>query len=66
MWPDLPDPAAIRYAMAWGPPEGLLASLPNLKAIFSLGAGVDHIVLAEAPAGRADRQDRERPTSPGG
>jgi glyoxylate/hydroxypyruvate reductase A len=45
VWPNLPDPVAIRYAMAWRPPEGMLASLPNLVAIFSLGAGVDHIVL---------------------
>jgi len=47
VWPDLPDPAAIRYALVWGPPEGLLASLPNLAAIFSLGAGVDHLVFQE-------------------
>jgi len=38
------DPAAIDYAAVWQPPPGLLASLPNLKAIFSMGAGVDHIL----------------------
>lgn len=42
--PDLPDPAAVGYALVWQPPEGLLASLPNLEAIFSLGAGVDHLI----------------------
>ncbi|TDH39380.1 glyoxylate/hydroxypyruvate reductase A [Pseudohoeflea suaedae] len=36
------DPS-IRFAVVWKQPEGLLSSLPNLKAIFSLGAGVDHI-----------------------
>ncbi len=36
------DPAAIRYAFAWKPAAGLLAGLPNLEVIFSLGAGVDH------------------------
>ncbi|MEO9873358.1 MAG: glyoxylate/hydroxypyruvate reductase A [Anderseniella sp.] len=44
-WPDgdtaLED---IDYALAWQPPEGVLASFSNLKAIFSLGAGVDHIL----------------------
>src|SRR5262249_40115678 len=28
----------------WRPPPGLLASLPKLKLILSLGAGVDHIL----------------------
>jgi glyoxylate/hydroxypyruvate reductase A len=41
--PDIGDPTDIRYACAWKPPAGLLASLPNLQAIFSLGAGVDHL-----------------------
>ncbi|HMN84684.1 MAG TPA: glyoxylate/hydroxypyruvate reductase A [Bauldia sp.] len=45
IWPDVPDPAAIRYVLAWKPPAEALAGLPNLAAIFSLGAGVDHIVL---------------------
>ncbi|HXC54285.1 MAG TPA: glyoxylate/hydroxypyruvate reductase A [Rhizomicrobium sp.] len=39
------DPAAIEYAVSFRPPPGLLASLPNLKAIFSLGAGVDGFLL---------------------
>lgn len=34
---------AIEYAVVWKQPPGLLENLPNLKAIFSLGAGVDHI-----------------------
>jgi glyoxylate/hydroxypyruvate reductase len=34
----------IRYALAWRPPPHVLESLPNLKAIFSLGAGVDAIL----------------------
>ncbi len=44
VWPDLGDPGDIVYALAWNPKPGLLASLPNLKAIFSLGAGVDGIL----------------------
>lgn len=38
------DPATIAYALCWFPAEGLLASLPNLKVIFSMGAGIDHIL----------------------
>ena len=38
------DPADIAYACVWKPPHGLLKTLPNLKAVFSLGAGVDHVL----------------------
>jgi glyoxylate/hydroxypyruvate reductase len=42
--PDEPfDRAEIRYALSWRHPPGELADLPNLKIIFSLGAGVDHL-----------------------
>jgi glyoxylate/hydroxypyruvate reductase A len=34
-------PEEIDYALSFRPPPGLLKSLPNLKAVFSLGAGVD-------------------------
>lgn len=44
VWPDIGEPAAIDYALVWRPEPGLLASLPNLKLILSLGAGVDHIL----------------------
>jgi glyoxylate/hydroxypyruvate reductase len=37
------DRAPIRYALSWRHPPGALASLPNLAAIFSLGAGADHL-----------------------
>ena len=37
------DPAEVDYAVAWKPPQGLLKRYPNLKAILSLGAGVDHL-----------------------
>jgi glyoxylate/hydroxypyruvate reductase len=39
----------INYALAWRPEPYVLQGLPNLKAIFSLGAGVDAI-LADATA----------------
>lgn len=42
--PDIGDPADIDAALVWRPPAGLLASLPNLQVIFSLGAGVDAVL----------------------
>jgi glyoxylate/hydroxypyruvate reductase A len=36
------DPS-IRYAVVWKQKPNVLASLPNLRAIFSIGAGVDHL-----------------------
>lgn len=49
------DPS-IDYAVVWKHPQGILKSLPNLKAIFSLGAGVDHIMtdtdLPDVPIAR--------------
>lgn len=44
-WQDVTDPAAVDAALCWLPPEGWLASLPNLKIVHSLGAGVDHVLL---------------------
>jgi glyoxylate/hydroxypyruvate reductase len=38
------DPASIHYAAVWKPEPGLLAGLPNLRAIFNLGAGVDALL----------------------
>lgn len=33
----------IVYALVHAPPPGLLGSLPNLRAVFSLWAGIDHL-----------------------
>lgn len=44
-WPE--DPS-IRYAVAWSQRPGSLSGLPNLKAIFSVGAGVDHLLADPA------------------
>jgi glyoxylate/hydroxypyruvate reductase A len=35
------DPAAVDYALGFRPEPGFLKTLPNLKIVFSLGAGVD-------------------------
>lgn len=44
LWPEVGDPAAIDAAFVWRHPHGALAAFPNLRAIFSLGAGVDGIL----------------------
>ncbi len=41
---DDPPGAAADWAVVWKPPHGALARLTGLKCIFSLGAGVDHIL----------------------
>ena len=62
---DLRDRAEVRYAATWRHRHGALRDLPNLKAIFSLGAGVDHLLgdphLPDVPIARvvdADLRDR--------
>lgn len=37
----------VEFAVVWAPPRGRLAQFPNLKYIFSIGAGVTHITLDE-------------------
>jgi len=53
LWPDEAEPRdAIDYALVWKPPTGLLRTFPNLKAILSLGAGIDGILCdPDLPAG---------------
>ncbi len=43
-WPDIGERASIEYALVWQPEPGLLASLPNLRLIVGLGAGIDHLL----------------------
>jgi glyoxylate/hydroxypyruvate reductase A len=43
-WPEIGDRSVIDYALVWHPEPGLLATLPNLKMIFGLGAGIDHLL----------------------
>ncbi|MEM7358327.1 MAG: glyoxylate/hydroxypyruvate reductase A [Pseudomonadota bacterium] len=42
-YPDIPDRAAIKYAVVWEHPHGDLLNYPNLRAILNLGAGTDHL-----------------------
>jgi glyoxylate/hydroxypyruvate reductase len=41
--PNGPADPSIAYAVVWKQKPNVLSALPNLKAIFSIGAGVDHL-----------------------
>jgi glyoxylate/hydroxypyruvate reductase len=55
------DRSSVRYVATWGPKPGSLSGLPNLEAIFSLGAGVDHLMsypdLPDVPIVRVAQDD---------
>ncbi len=55
------DRREVHYAVTWKHPPGSLAGLPNLAAIFSLGAGVDHLMgddrLPDVPIVRVVDED---------
>jgi glyoxylate/hydroxypyruvate reductase A len=55
------DRRKVRYAATWGPKPGSLSGLPMLEAIFSLGAGVDHLMgypdLPDVPVVRVAQDD---------
>lgn len=55
------DRSRIRYVATWGPKPGSLDHLPALEAIFSLGAGVDHLMgypgLPDVPIVRVAQDD---------
>jgi len=49
LWPDrLGNPDEVAYAAAWLPPAGAFGAFKNLRAIFSLGAGVDGVLADRA------------------
>lgn len=43
-WPELGDPQQIDFAVLWRHPPGLLKSMTGLKAVSSMGAGVEHLL----------------------
>lgn len=48
VWPDITDPDAVTLAVLWQHPAGVTDNFPNLKAVTSLGAGMDHIIADQA------------------
>ncbi len=51
VWPEAEDLGRVRYAVVCNPPAGVLKQCPNLEAIFSMWAGIDHL-----------KSDPERPS----
>lgn len=51
VYPDIGDPAEVRYVLAWKPFPGFFAPFPNLALVTNLGAGIDSL------AGRSDLPD---------
>lgn len=56
VWPQVEGSTQVEAVLAWNPPPGELRRYPNLKAILSMGAGVDHLLgdpdLPDAPIAR--------------
>jgi glyoxylate/hydroxypyruvate reductase A len=56
VFPEIGDPADIRYVLAWKPPDGFFAPFRNLQLVVNLGAGVDSLTgrsdLPEVPIAR--------------
>lgn len=50
IWPEVPEPEKVQYALVWKHPLGDLQNYPHLRAVFSLGAGMEHLLTdAELP-----------------
>lgn len=49
VWPDIGDPAEIRYLAVWNAIDKLDEQFPNLEVLFSTGAGVDQFDLSAIP-----------------
>ena len=52
LYPELGNAEEIEFALCWQAKPGMLARLPNLKLIFSMAAGFDHVL-----------QDPQRPSN---
>jgi glyoxylate/hydroxypyruvate reductase A len=51
IWPDIGDPLRVRYLAAWEPPGDIGGRFPDLRLLFSTGAGIDQFDLAGLPRG---------------
>lgn len=49
LWPDVSSPQDIRHVVAWTLPDDVIAALPNLEILFSIGAGIDQLDTARLP-----------------
>lgn len=49
LWPDIGDAARVHYLAAWEPPHDIAERFPQLKLLFSSGAGVDQFDFSRLP-----------------
>jgi glyoxylate/hydroxypyruvate reductase A len=49
MWPDVGNPSDIRFLATWEPPDCIAERFPNLRILFSTGAGVDQLDTTSLP-----------------
>ncbi|MBR0707330.1 2-hydroxyacid dehydrogenase [Bradyrhizobium liaoningense] len=49
LWPDIGNPADVRYLVTWVPPDNIATTFPNIELVFSVGAGVDQFDVAKLP-----------------
>ncbi|WP_058962115.1 2-hydroxyacid dehydrogenase [Type-E symbiont of Plautia stali] len=49
IWPDIGDASEVEFLIAWQPPEAVMTTFPNLKALLSVGAGADQFDLSLLP-----------------
>jgi glyoxylate/hydroxypyruvate reductase A len=50
LWPDIGDPQGVHYLAAWEPPHDIAERFPELRLLFSSGAGVDQFDFSVLPA----------------
>jgi glyoxylate/hydroxypyruvate reductase A len=48
-WPEVGDAHEVQYLIAWKPMPRLMEQFPNLKVLYSAGAGVDQFDLSNLP-----------------
>lgn len=44
IWPRVQNKERVNFAVCWNHPEKVLGNYPNLRAVSSLGAGVNHLL----------------------
>lgn len=49
IWPETGEPDQVDALIAWQPPDDIAACFPNLKLLFSVGAGADQFDLTILP-----------------
>ncbi|SMO96510.1 2-hydroxyacid dehydrogenase [Gracilimonas mengyeensis] len=48
IWPRVENKERVNFAVCWNHPENVLGNYPNLRAVSSLGAGVNHLLNDES------------------